>query len=378
MDVHRPKEMSTSSQTGCADAQHEDAQGCPVNLEHARRVTEEVVRHCVAVQGRCVFSSEEAMIQCVGDLANEVDATVHAAWQEAGCFVSAEEPLQHKLSADPQYQRPNDSETAPRGIFPALSLPPTLSSLLNLAVVSPAQWTTQRVWTLASWVARDVVGWQPHGTEKTEAPTGQVCPTISCKQRSTGVIFLPALHGLCLRVLNDLAAHHPYHTVLTMNMWDDYLLQSLRIRNGPEVTEFLLGLGRMVAVRDGAGIVCGIVLDSVMELNEKTVQGILKWISMMEKTNNTLIRWENRLVDLEDLLRLGEHADDAATDMENISLLHSAIDEYKLVQIQMMKLHNGLLDSGAEVTLEDCLRKWDTMMENFPQADALIELSKRL
>jgi hypothetical protein len=360
--------MDTPIDTPDAAVQESDAnvrRFSPQELDHAQELTQRVVEYCVTKLGRCTFASEDALCLNVQSVGIELDDVVISVWSHSQCFVKPDEPL--PLPTDP----PLESDHAGAAQWSWRSS--VVASLLEAAIVAPVKWTAQQAWSVASWMAYDVAGHQRGSPMRVEA-----LPTLTAGARSSprkGIIFLPALHGLSRSVLDDLAAHHPYHNIFTVEMWEDYLLEGLDIRSGDEVTEFLVAHRNMATISDDTTKRTGIVPNALV--NTEATRQLFHWIALMETVDRTLVRWEHRMNDLKDSIRhSGEES--IPQDMEAVSDLQSAIDEYKLVQIQMVKLHASLLGSEESTSLNECLAAWDNMMENFPHVLSLLELSETL
>lgn len=343
----------------------------PEELDNARVVTQRVVEYCVATLGRCTFASEEALRQNVESVGITLDDVVFCVWEQSQCFVKPDQPLPVPTDLPDNLEDPGvPSQWSWRTHF--------VASLLDATIVAPVKWTAQQAWNVASWVTYDVVGYQRDGDDGAQAVA--LPPTVTDGARASprkGVVFLPALHGLSRKVLDDLAAHHSYHNIFTVEMWEDYLLEALDIRNGSEVTEFLLAHRHVATISDDAIKRTGIVPNTPTSHSARAQ--LFHWIALMEVVDRTLVRWEHRMNDLKDVICYSSGEEGTIPrDMESVSDLQSAIDEYKLVQIQMVKLHSSLSGAEASTTLEECLSSWDSMMENFPQVLSLLELSKSL
>lgn len=350
------------------------------DIDQARHVTQHVVEFCVTQLGRCTFASEEAMRQNVENVAHISDATF-SIWKQNRCFVSADEPLplpsESHSSAEGTACRPQHEWLWQTSSF--------VSSLVDAAIVAPVKWTAQHAWNVATWVTRDVVGNRSTSNTNDDAtgdgppPRQQITQTTAHRpSESSGVIFLPALHGLCRRVLEDLAVHHSYHNIFTTAMWEDYLLESLDIRNGPVVTEFLTAHGHIVAIVDPSTARTGVVPHAMQPAPSTAT--LFHWISVMEDVDSAVVRWENRLSELKDNVTYaeGDSADSIPQDMASISELQTAVEDYKLVQIQMMKLHGALLGADTSKSTDDCAAEWNEMMEHFPHVNSLLALSQTL
>lgn len=372
-------------------------------LQAAANVTRDAAEECLEL-GRCVFSSTEALRTAL-DCGEKIDDVTLVAWELHRAIRLVGDDLRDPLTdasskpsppvphSDAQREQQQTWSTALKGI--------------GFLLLEPVQKTVEGVWSWASWAATAPLRGIGLLSSSTEIPVSEPedSPLIGAAlwrsrvpSASIGkdVVFLPALHRICLHVVQNLDTRSPYNSIFTVDSWEDYLLSALGVRNGDVVTDFLVQHGVVLPFSDRTtGVLC-----MVYHLNDITrdvsARRVAHWKAMLEVVDDVMRQWENTLSEMDDLRQTARDEEGAGNAAEQ---LRERILRFKLIQVQMAKINGNLeaadvsspssaemlADSSPASTgsshvgagargalLAESAKCWDSMMENFPEVNELV------